>query len=234
MGVFDWITTAIVGALMGLSIAGEDKDIHLCLLALDHGRSNASIAWQVAIRGLCAMRRWIVLPGLMASVLMLITIQGGDALNVCLNAVAVLFLVELDNIFYQIGLGERVRVLIETNGRVVMDEDERKSLSFSKVAHCVIVAGSLLVSLRALGTLLKRVTLDATDEMQTNGALLGSGIFILVAGPFVANWLASMAQVFERAGDPAEIAKRVAINTGSFIAGLITFMVLGQLGGTTM
>ena len=85
--------------------------------------------------------------------------RGGDALTLALNAVAVLFLLELDNIFYAIALGERVRARVETVGRVNLAPREAQSLVVSKVAHCTIVAGSFLVSL----TQIHRLTGEITD-----------------------------------------------------------------------
>ena len=41
---------------------------------------------------------------------------AGDALHVCLNVVAVLFLCEVDNAMYMVALNERVRARVEDAG----------------------------------------------------------------------------------------------------------------------
>jgi hypothetical protein len=85
MGMFDWATAFIVGSLMGLSITGEDKDVFLCLLTLEHKRENVGTGWRVAITVLCGVRRWVFLPSLLVDVTMLVITRGGDALNLALK-----------------------------------------------------------------------------------------------------------------------------------------------------
>eukprot|EP01046_Picozoa_sp_COSAG06_P016714 COSAG06_NODE_1114_length_10647_cov_3.831532_6_plen_61_part_00 len=51
--------------------------------------------------------------------------------------------------------------------------------------------------------------------------------------PFVANWLASFVQTIQYGGKPADIAKRIAINTASLIIGIISFMILLSASGST-
>ena len=41
------------------------------------------------------MRRWLFLPALVAAVPILVLFKGGDALSVCFNTIAILFLTEV-------------------------------------------------------------------------------------------------------------------------------------------
>jgi hypothetical protein len=44
------------------------------------------------------MRRWVFLPILVATVPMLVLLKGGDALSVCFNTIAILFLTEVTSV----------------------------------------------------------------------------------------------------------------------------------------
>ena len=46
----------------------------------------------------------------------MVFLKGGDALSVCFNTIALLFLCEVDNVTYAILLSERVRSRVEANG----------------------------------------------------------------------------------------------------------------------
>lgn len=48
---------------------------------------------------------------------------------------AILFLCELDNIAFTMGLSERVRARVEAVGRVELDEDAIAMLAYSKAVH---------------------------------------------------------------------------------------------------
>ena len=93
-------------------------------------------------------RRWLFLPCLVTTVPMLVLTKGGDALSVCLNTVAILFLCDIDNIAFDLALGERVRARVEDAGRVELDDAELSALARTKAVHVVLivlVVSSLMV-----------------------------------------------------------------------------------------
>ena len=90
MNFFDWAALVFSMIVVALQMVAELKDINLCLLAIEHAGDTLSAGWQLALFTLGAFRRWAVLPALLNSIPMLITVKGGDALNVCFNTVAVL------------------------------------------------------------------------------------------------------------------------------------------------
>ena len=55
---------------------------------------------------------------LVLAIPLLVMYKGGDALSVCFNTVAMLFLCEIDNLLYAILLPERERARVEVEGRV--------------------------------------------------------------------------------------------------------------------
>ena len=83
--------------VIALSIVGELRDIELCALAARRAEDTGSLShsWAVALKVLYCARRYIFLPCLANNANMLVPIQGADSLSICLNTLAVLFLVSL-------------------------------------------------------------------------------------------------------------------------------------------
>ena len=80
------------------------QDIRLCSYAIE--AAGEQLRLRALLRLLNAVRTWVFLPAMVITVLYLVIIKGGDALTVVLNTVAILFLCEVDNAAYMIGLGE--------------------------------------------------------------------------------------------------------------------------------
>ena len=55
------------------------------------------------------LRRWVILPSLNTISGFVVVYKGGDAVSVCFNTVAILFLCGIDNIAFEVGLSERLR-----------------------------------------------------------------------------------------------------------------------------
>ena len=72
-----------------------DQDIALCGIAIAHARDRLSRSSRLALTLLGGVRRWVFLPALVGAVPSLVLIMGGDALSVCFNTVAILFLTEV-------------------------------------------------------------------------------------------------------------------------------------------
>jgi hypothetical protein len=110
----------------------------------------------------------VFLPTLVGAVPALVLVKGGDALSVCFNTIAILFLTEvictkfththsncempnpnlchaygpvpqIDNAAYAVGLSERVRTRVEEFGRVELRDTEAAALVRSKTVHVMLV-----------------------------------------------------------------------------------------------
>ena len=74
----------------------------------------------------------------MGAIPLVVLTQGGGALNVCFNTIAVLFITEVDNLSFQLGLSEREKERVDTYGYVVLTDIEARQLSRTK-ALCVVI-----------------------------------------------------------------------------------------------
>jgi len=70
------------------------------------------------------MRRWLLIPSLCYACAWLVLFKGGDALSVCFNTIALLLLLDIDNLTYHVGFAEVHKALCEKEGRVYLDEKQ--------------------------------------------------------------------------------------------------------------
>jgi len=148
MGPFDNVALVFAAFVVAFTVVGELKDIQLCSMAVAHVGGKLSKGWRLALGFLLWMRRWVFLPALVVNAPMLVVWKGGDALSVCLNTIAILFLCDIDNIAFDLALGERVRARVEDAGRVKLDDAELSALARTKAVHVVLivlVVSSLMV-----------------------------------------------------------------------------------------
>eukprot|EP01052_Picozoa_sp_SAG31_P023491 SAG31_NODE_1941_length_6859_cov_3.362278_2_plen_461_part_00 len=143
MGLFDWFALVLSTFIVALTVVGELKDIELVKLAVLHAADKLTLRWRMALAVLCGMRRWLFLPYLVLAVPWLLLNKGGDALSVCFNSVAVLFLCEADNIAYRVLLNERVRSRVEAQGCVDLADDRVTSLARAKLIHTGLITAAI-------------------------------------------------------------------------------------------
>ena len=83
-------------------VFGEVRDILLCACHRNDPRTPRNPPWLACChQSLNMLRPRGFLPFLLGAVMMPVLVRGANVLAVCLNAVAVLFLVELDNLVFQ-------------------------------------------------------------------------------------------------------------------------------------
>lgn len=97
----------------------------------------------------------------------------GDALSICFNTVAVLFLCEIDNMMFSIGLSERIRERLEVVARVELNEDEAAALAFSKPVHVITLVTSTITSVWGVGNLSHDLALICLVQNQILPILFG-------------------------------------------------------------
>ena len=137
----DWMSLALVSLIIAIFLARELVSIKRCEALLRHGgKRGAGAGWRAMLWFVCALRQFAILLQLGASVVVLIYAHGGDIFSVCVNAVATLFLLELDEALFFHGLPERARAWVEEHGALLVSEREARVLDWSRVAYVVAFA----------------------------------------------------------------------------------------------
>jgi hypothetical protein len=106
MRIGDWVSLFLVTTIIAASSSSELRDIKLCEFSADAVREEGCFIapcgvcgcgnpWQVALRFAQMLRQFVLLPNLAMLTPALIFNKGGDAITVCFNAVAVLFLLQV-------------------------------------------------------------------------------------------------------------------------------------------
>lgn len=201
MGTFDVIALFFATVFIGIGIVGELNDIILCNVAIE--TLELSSNWNASLRALGVVRRFTFLPVLVMTVPVLVMHHGGDALTVCLNTVALLFLCEVDNLFFAIFLDERVRVRMETCGRVKVENEIAAALAFSKPLHVVLVVGAVL------------------------GCIISGNQWLAWPTSYSAFWVGAVAEALGPGGGGG---RQVGAATGSALLGLAGYVVLMVVG----
>ena len=101
----------------------------------------------------------------------LVVYRGGNSLAICLNTIAVLFLVELDNLAFSHGLDEKIRMEAEEFGCVSVTHENLRLID--AVRYCCL--------LTVPATLIGGVYLRSRVMSHSNLYILSSVPFMLVA-----------------------------------------------------
>ena len=151
MMVQDWLALLLASIVVSFAVFAEMRDAIICSMTLRDISQKREVprGWRFAIRGLNTARYYIFLPNVVSSVVMLVLNDGGDVKNVCLNTVAVLFLLELDNLAFLHGLGERTRMEAEEHAGARVAEDELQTINSAKIVCILGIPGVVLASLLA-------------------------------------------------------------------------------------
>ena len=174
-------------------------------MAIRHAGDRIAPTYRFVLSLLGGMRRWTFLPMLVGSAPVLVMFRGGDALSICFNTVAMLFLCEIDNLLYAILLPERERARVEVEGRVELGEAEAAALMRTKVVHMVVLV--VAVPCTVVGG--------------------GSGNdFVVFFLPPLAFWLAGVTEAVLGSAGAGEACKEVGKVTGRCLLGLVGLSVL--------
>lgn len=152
------------------------------------------------------MRRWTVLPILVASVPWLIKNHGGDALSICFNTVALLFICDIDNIAFKFGLSERMRARVEEAGRVDLSDVEAFFLARTKIVHVLLITVCLLAII--VGHMYELLQLEGTTLL----------VF----------WVGGIIEAVQTT-EWREMCKQIFASTAASVAGLCFWAVLFML-----
>ncbi len=136
MGWRDWLGLVVVSAIVGLFAAREVRDIKLCeMLARER---SAGIGWQLGVGFISCCRQLAVVSSLEVCVIIVIFASGGGVLNVCLNAVALTFLIEIDDILYEHALPEWAQLWSSEHAAVTQRAADSRVNSWLRLAYVLM------------------------------------------------------------------------------------------------
>ncbi len=151
MGATDSIAFWLCTSLVALHIGKESSEVVLCNLALRQAQETIPKHWRYSFLAMNFARRYLFLPGIPVAIVMVLLTNGADAMSICFNSVALVFLCEVDEVFYQLALPERVRlVTTRIRARVVLSSDEEDQLFKSRVILQVSVAMGIRIGMSVL------------------------------------------------------------------------------------
>ena len=138
--------------------------------------------------------------------------SAGDALSICFNVVAILFLCEIDNVLFAVLMPERFRTRVEQYGRVELGDVEAATLARTKLVHTMLIVMAALIS----------VSLGASGGY--------TGLIACFCLSFLAFWAGSAVEALGQGLSGPEIARYIAQTTGALLLGLCGwFMVVASL-----
>ena len=184
------------------------QDIELCTMAIRHAGDRIAPPYRFVLSLLGGIRRWTFLPALVMTAPYLVLFRGGDALSVCFNTIAVLFLCEIDNLLYAILLPERERARVEVEGRVELGEAEAAALMRSKAVHVALLV----------------VAVPCAVVLGGSGGEFSYGLALFL--PSLAFWLVGATEAVLGSAGAGEACKEVGKVTGRCLLGLVGLMVL--------
>ena len=149
MMIQDWLALFLASLVVAFAVFAEMRDALLCSMALQDISRKREVprGWLFAIRGLNYARYYIMLPNVIVSVVTLVLSDGGRVKDVCLNTVAVLFLLEVDNLAFVHGLGERTRMEAEEHAGARVTDDDLGTINSVKFVCVLAVPGVVFAGL---------------------------------------------------------------------------------------
>jgi hypothetical protein len=132
-------------------------------------------------------------------------LNAGDSLSVCFNTIAVLFVMDIDNLTFDWLLPEKLRTTVEEHGHVELDVRQMKSLARTKPVHVGLICAAIL------GTVVY-------------GGVNGERATFLSS---VAFGLAGAAEAYHRGDNPAEVGQEVTKTALAAGLGGVCYWLLG-------
>ena len=172
------MTVVLTSGVIGLAIAREINEIILCeLTRLRFSQESSCIVWTCLEHVNAFLRRFLLLPLVLMSAVCLVVGRGGDALSVCFNALALVFLLECDNLLYDNVLDDYTRDLVHDEGWVEIDDTAADFLAVTKFAHFVALSIGIPVCI---------VIAYAITELDTFSQILLNALSMYVVFPVIA------------------------------------------------
>jgi hypothetical protein len=151
----------------------------MCTIAREQYKGEVNSFWTKGLQFIGMIRMYIVVPHVISVVPLLMVFRGGDAFNICMNTVAVLFFFDLDNFIYSHGLPSKVTEEFEAHNRISLKDRDYLTLERTKFMYTVLVPIFLIGSVQGLATNAKYTTPYGDYFVSDNGdtILMGWWLF---------------------------------------------------------
>jgi hypothetical protein len=124
------------------------------------------------------LREFSVLPCLTLLFPMLVFHRGSDAFNLCMNTVAVLFVLDIDNIIYNHGVPDKISQEFEAHHHLLLDEREHGMLEKTKSVYMIVLPAYLIYTMLTFPTAIS-CTFDTAEVLMRDLAALPLVIWVL-------------------------------------------------------
>jgi len=145
MNIGDRMAFVLACITITFTAATEVKDIEMCEVFEARMRRRSCNFYSVAIWVLNALRRYLVLPLITACVPTLVAYMGGNAISICFNCLAIVFLLDIDNAaFARLSSGQRRRL---RNFPVGEDKNVKSNFKMAKSIRGPLLCTALPVGM---------------------------------------------------------------------------------------
>lgn len=148
----DWLVLLLSIPILTLSITSELRDILLCDLARaqhsEHEGTSCCHGWKCLLRLVNDLRTFAVIPNVVAMWPSLVIHRGSDAFNICMNTVAILFILDFDNVIYASGVSTKLKAAFERYHHVLLTAEDERKLERVKLGYYVLVPIYILTTLQ--------------------------------------------------------------------------------------
>ena len=145
MRIGDSVALAFSAYIVALTVVAEMQDVLLCLLSIS-GKKEQLGTWRWALWVCAFLRCSLIIPFMLSGVAMLVLMRGGDALSVAFNTIALIFLLDVDNLSYSYGLSERQQMRMETDGRVALTDADKGHVALIKAVQVPVIMCGICVT----------------------------------------------------------------------------------------
>ena len=146
----DWMVAVLAFVIVSLSVMDELQDIALCAVyRRQMHQSNAQVKLgntlaRASLSVISSMRRIFLLPIITACSVMLVVTTGSDAVSICMNTVATLFILEADNLLFEYGLDHNDTEEVRSTAQVALTPKLKGFLYVYKIIHFLLCNSSSL------------------------------------------------------------------------------------------
>lgn len=138
----DYVMLALCAFLVSIEVY---KDTRECYISTLYARQYAvGFCRMLPLHFLQILRQFVMIPQAISLVPMLTVWQGASAIDVAMNALATVFILEVDNVIFEHVLPERIREDVTTKGVVTIDQQRFHELSVCKYSNIVLVTLAII------------------------------------------------------------------------------------------